>query len=209
MRVFIALILLLNAVHGQVYKSGDERVKRWGRAAVKVRQVAQVDRVVARILRNKARYVSVDDESQVPWYVIAVLHNMESGGSFRHHLHEGSPLSGRTRWVPKGRPKWGKPPYKWEDSAKDALAYDKMGGVRWAYLFDTLWAIERYNGSGYWRYHRAVPSPYLYAGTTIEKRGKYVSDGKWSSTARSKQIGAAAILKRLEAKCVIDFRRLR
>ncbi len=207
MRIFITIILiaLCSLCQADFYRSDDLRVQRWENAKVSPRNKARVDRIISRIVKNKSRYVSVDNKSQVPWYIIAVLHNMESGGSFRHHLHEGSPLSGRTRWVPKGRPRWGKPPYRWEDSAKDALAYDSMGSVRWSYLFDTVWAIERYNGTGYWKYHRSVPTPYLYAGTTIERKGKYVSDGKWSSTAISKQIGAGAILKRMEAKKILKF----
>lgn len=216
MRFFITLLgwiliffAVANFVSAEVYRADDLRVKRFRKAAVKPHKVMQVDRIVARIMSNKSRYVSVDSKTSVPWYVIAGLHNMESSGSFRHHLHEGSPLYGRTRWVPKGRPKWGKPPYKWEDSAKDALAYDNMGSVRWAYLFDTLWAIQRYNGTGYWRYHRSTPSPYLYAATSIERPGKYVSDGKWSSTAISKQIGVAAVFKRMEVKGILNFGRLK
>ena len=207
----IAFCLLLMSCFsaGQVYKSDDLRVQRWTKAEVKSYKVNQVDRIVDRIITNKKRYVFVDNKTDVPWYIIAVLHNMESGGSFKHHLYEGSPLTGRTRWVPKGRPTWGKPPYKWEDSAKDALVYDNMGNVRWAYLFDTIWAIQRYNGTGYWKYHRSTPSPYLYAATTIERRGKYIADGKWSSTAISKQIGAAAIIKRMEHKGLIKFCRLK
>ena len=181
----IAFCLLLMSCFsaGQVYKSDDLRVQRWTKAEVKSYKVNQVDRIVDRIITNKKRYVFVDNKTDVPWYIIAVLHNMESSGSFKHHLHEGSPLTGRTRWVPKGRPTWGKPPYAWEDSAKDALAYDNMGNVRWAYLFDTIWAIQR--------------------------RGKYIADGKWSSTAISKQIGAAAIIKRMEHKGLIKFCRLK
>ena len=204
-RIILYLILLASIGNSQVYNAGDLRVKRWHKAKVKPHKVYSVDRIVDRIINNKERYVSVDNKTNVPWYIIAVLHNMESSGSFRHHLHEGSPLSGRTRWVPRGRPKWGKPPYRWEDSAKDALQYDKMGSVRWAYLFDTIWAIQKYNGTGYWKYHRSTPTPYLYAGTTIERRGKYISDGKWSSTAISKQLGAGAILKRMEDRKILNF----
>lgn len=190
-------------------RGGDLRVKRFVQCTVPARHKPKVDKVVRRIMRHKGRYVAVDRQTGVPWYVIAVLHNMESGGSFRHHLHEGSPLSRRTRWVPKGRPKTGNPPFSWEYSAKDALLYDNMGKKRWAYLFDTLWAIECYNGTGYWRYYRSVPTQYLYAKTSIERPGKYVADRKWSSTARSKQVGCAAVFKRMEARGVLDFRRLK
>ena len=206
------LLALGSAAGADVYKHDDLRVQRWLSASVPARHVPAVDKVVRRIMLHKARYVAVDKQTGVPWYVIAGLHNMESSGSFRHHLHEGSPLTSRTRWIPKGRPKTGSPPFLWEYSAKDALNYDSMGSKRWAYLFDTLWAVQCYNGTGYWRYHRDVPTPYLYSKCTVfgkEKPGKYVSDGKWSSTARSKQIGVAAIWRRMEAKGILCFRRLK
>lgn len=187
----------------------DLRVQRFVRATVPPRHQPKVDKIVRRILADRSRYEGVDATTGVPWYVIAGLHNMESGGSFRHHLHEGSPLVGRTRWVPVGRPKTGNPPFKWEDSARDALEYDGMGKKRWAYLYDTLWAIEVYNGTGYWKYHRDTPSPYLYSATSEERPGKYVSDGRWSSTARSEQIGVAAIFKRMEDGGVLNFNDLR
>lgn len=182
---------------------------RWNAAAVEPRWAKTVQTTVNRIMANKGRYVAVDDKTAVPWYVIAGLHNMESTGSFRHHLHEGSPLTGRTRWIPKGRPKTGSPPFTWEESAIDALLYDRMGDAEWASLSATLYACERYNGTGYLRYHRSTPTPYLWAKTTIERPGKYVADGKWSSTARSGQVGIAAIFKQMEASGILRFSRLR
>jgi len=208
MREFIALILMWSPLAAYENES-DLRVQRWLQAYVPTHHKPAVDKAVRRIMLHKARYKAVDAKTDVPWYVIAGLHNMESSGSFRHHLHEGSPLTRRTRWVPKGRPKTGSPPFTWEYSAYDALKYDNMDDVRWSHLFDTLWAVQRYNGTGYWRYHRSTPSPYLYAKTSIERAGKYISDGKWSSTARSKQIGVAAIWKRMQDKRVLCFRMLK
>jgi len=213
MRFIIALILtfLLSALlHAKTYKLHEDlRVQRFLKAEVPSKYKAQVDKVVRRIMLNEKRYKDVDKKTNTPWYVIAGLHNMESSGSFKHHLHEGSPLYRRTRWIPKGRPKTSSPPFSWEYSAIDALSYDKMGQKSWAYLFDTLWAVECYNGTGYWKYHRSTPTQYLYAKTTIEKPGKYISDGKWSSTARSKQIGVAAIWKRMEHHKILNFKYLK
>jgi lysozyme family protein len=187
----------------------DVQRHRWEKAVPNTRHRAQTAAIVNRILLHRPRYEAVDRSSAVPWYVIAALHNMESGGSFRHHLHEGSPLSGRTRWIPKGHPKTGAPPFTWEESATDALRYDNLAAVDWRYLTHTLYAAERYNGTGYLRYRKTVPSPYLWAGTSIYLRGKYVSDGKWSSTAISGQIGVAAIWKELESRRILNFHRLR
>ena len=199
MRLLLALALTISATAGTL------QTDRWDSAAISPARAMQAGRIAERILAERPRYEAVAARSGVPWYAIAGLHNMESGGSFRHHLHEGSPLAGRTRWVPKGRPATGTPPFSWEASAIDALRYDNMGDFRWSHLHDTLYACERYNGTGYLRFHPQVPTPYLWAGTTMERPGKYVADGKWSSTARSGQIGIAAIWKAMELRKAISL----
>ncbi len=196
-RHLAALILLLLPQHGSAETLQESR---WRRASVPPHRIRTVDAIAARILANRPRYEAVARQTGVPWHVIAGLHNMEAGGSFAKHLHEGSPLTGRTRYIPKGRPRHGKPPFTWEASAIDALRYDRMDAVRWSALDATLHACERYNGTGYLRHHPQVPTPYLWSHTTLYTRGKYVADGKWSSTAVSAQTGIAAIWKRLEAK---------
>jgi lysozyme family protein len=178
-----------NAAHNALQE------KRWVSASIPKHRLHEVSVTVARIERNRARYEAVEKRTGVPWRVIAGLHNMEASGSFSKHLHEGSPLTARTRYVPKGRPKTGNPPFMWEASAVDALEYDQMGKKDWRQIGTTLSACEGYNGWGYAVHHPETPSPYLWAATSVEKPGKYVSDGKWSSTARSSQIGIAALLK--------------
>jgi lysozyme family protein len=203
MRLLACLILLLASLGAETLQEA-----RWSQAKVSAKDVRAIDRSIDRIISNRSRYTKVDKDTDVPWYVIAGLHNMESSGSFRHHLHEGSPLTARTKWVPKGRPKTGSPPFTWEYSSKDALLYDKMNAVYWASLDKTLYACERYNGTGYLRYHTDVPTPYLWSGTSIYSRGKYVADGKWSSTAKSGQIGISAIWKRMEERGLLNFKPL-
>lgn len=175
------------------------QLDRWKLATIKPERQASVDSIVQWMLANRARYEGVANKSGVPWYVIAGLHNMESSGNFKCHLHEGSSLSDRTRYVPKGRPRTGNPPFTWEESALDALAYDQLQVVNWKSLAATLYAVERYNGIGYLKYHPETPSPYLWAGTSVERPGKYTGDGKWTAGVYSKQIGVAALFKALEA----------
>lgn len=194
MVAFIVIMCAMGTCHGQ-----GLQVSRWTAAGLQPRREHEARQIVGRIMANASRYRVVSRESSVPWHVIAGLHNMESGGSFRCHLHEGSPLTGRTRDIPKGRPVTGKPPFAWEESALDALRYDRMESVRWGSLEQSLAACERYNGTGYLKWHPSVPTPYLWAGTTIETAGKYTSDGKWSPTARSSQIGIAALWKLMQA----------
>lgn len=175
--------------------------RRWHRARIRDSWIVRIDRAVDRYKRTKSRYVTIEKmrpDPSVPARVIFVLHGRESTWNFRKHLHEGSPLTGRTRWVPKGRPRRGSPPFTFEESAEDALYLLKdMENWDWSTLESLLQNIERYNGLGYQLYHKDVPSPYLWSGTTIYTRGKYVADGRFSRVAVDKQIGTAAILKRL------------
>ena len=70
-------------------------------------KMAEVEEVVQRILQYQSRYASIAAQSTVPWYVIAVIHNMECGLDFTKHLHNGDSLKRRTVNVPAGRPKIG------------------------------------------------------------------------------------------------------
>lgn len=144
------------------------------------------------VLRGRSRYETVAKQSGVPWYMIGCIHLLEGSCNFGTHLHNGDSLKARTVHVPAGRPTKGNPPFTWEVSALDALSYD---GVRppldtIGQQFDRL---ERFNGTGY-RSH-GINTPYLWSGTNHYSAGKYVSDGHWSSTAVSEQVGAACIYK--------------
>lgn len=200
-KIVLSLFLTCCLTNGQDAK----QVERWQSAAVAKHRVSEVQRICDRIANSMHRYKAVGETTAVPWFVIAGLHNMESSGSFKHHLHEGSPLTGRTRDVPKGRPREGSPPFTWEFSATDALRYDSMGRKNWSKLGPSLTACEDYNGSGYRRFHPETPTPYLWAATSVERPGKYVADGRWSPTARSSQIGIAAIWKELERRKLVSI----
>ena len=172
--------------HADLWHSMEER-SSWS---------SRVDKVVNRIRENEDRYRAAEQLTGVPWEIIAVLHNMESGGSFDHHMHEGSPLTGRTKWVPKGRP-LGDPPFTWEESCYDALiTLKRMDEIDYSDIGEILYTLEKFNGLGYLKY-RGINTPYLWSGSYHYTKGKYVADGKYSRNAVSKQVGAAVILKRL------------
>lgn len=146
--------------------------------------------------KSKARYQSVSNDTDVPWYFIAVCHALESSFNFRAHLHNGDfPLSARTRQVPAGRPTKWLPPSDWESSARDALRLLGFAGQKDWTLERTLYRLEAYNGFGYRPY--GIASPYLWSFSNHYERGKYVADRKWSATAKSQQCGAAVMLKLL------------
>lgn len=151
---------------------------------------------VRRILANKSRYEQFCAPLNIPWWFVAVIHCRESDCNFDTHLHNGDSLKRRTINVPAGRPRIGQPPFTWEVSAVDALAYDELlGHTDWS-LGAALDRLERYNGVGYKK--RGLPSPYLFAGTSEQKAGKFVADGKFDSAVWDKQPGCAGILKLLE-----------
>ena len=107
-----------------------------------------VDAVLKSMLDARSRYESVSKNTNVPWYFIGIIHNMEGGSKFTTHLHNGDPLTGKTTHVPAGRPKNGTAPFTWEFSAEDALAYS--GLTKWSdwSLPGLLYKLEGYNGFG-------------------------------------------------------------
>lgn len=157
---------------------------------------AAVERTCDTIEVGRARYDSVSARSGVPWYVIALLHHMECGCDFDEHLHNGDPLSARTVRRPAGRPEappTGPSGYRWEESAEDALA-DLRGQGSWS-SERLLFHAERYNGWGYRT--RGLPSPYLWSGSNLYVKGKFIRDGLFDPEAVSEQLGVAVVLRRL------------
>lgn len=131
----------------------------------------------------------------MPWYVIAVIHYRESSNSFNRHLHNGDSLKARTIRVPVGRPIKGNPPFKWEDSAIDALTMQKLNKVTDWSIENVLILLEKYNGLGYKK--KGVPSPYLWSWSDKYTSGKYVADGKYDPNVIDAQCGTAILLKYL------------
>ncbi|HEV7734395.1 MAG TPA: hypothetical protein VGR62_19635 [Candidatus Binatia bacterium] len=141
----------------------------------------------------------------VPWPFIGVVHSMEASLRFTTHLHNGDSLKARTVQVPKGYPKGGAPPFTWEFSATDALRLKRLDAWSEWTLAGMLYKLEEYNGFGYRQYHPDVLSPYLWGFSNHHTAGKYVADGTWSSTAKTKQCGAAVLLRRMAENGTIRF----
>lgn len=175
---------------------------------VRDNKIGKIDGIISKIVSNKKRYEDAGRGLGVPWYFIAVIHNMESSMNFARHLHNGDSLRRRTTHVPKGRPKTGQPPFTWEESATDALKLKKL--ERWEEwtVPGILYKLEQYNGWGYKLYHTHVLSPYLWSFSNHYSSGKYVADGRWSDTAVSQQAGAAVILRRMAEKGIIKLQDL-
>lgn len=187
-----------------------EYLRRWSNCKIDPERVSEAKGVARTMLKNRARYEGISRRvNGVPWWWIGISHNRESGMDFTKHLHEGSPLTGKTRDVPKGRPKVAPAngtSYTFEESAIDALTmpgknYDKIG--HWD-VVEVFLRFEQYNGFGY--RGKGIPSPYLWAATNqSDERGKYVRDGVFDRTAHDSQLGCAAIMLALEELGVALF----
>jgi lysozyme family protein len=177
----------------------DDYALLWRTMSVRPEKVSLADRSARKILANRERYRAVEQKTNVPWFMIGAIHALECGLSFAGHLHNGDPLSARTRQVPRGRPASGEPPFTWEQSALDALTMPPHSLHRVAeWTIERIaYELERYNGFGYRRFHPGVKSPYLWSYSNHYAAGKYVADGQWSPTAVSTQCGSLVLIKRL------------
>jgi lysozyme family protein/peptidoglycan hydrolase-like protein with peptidoglycan-binding domain len=172
---------------------------------IRPERLATVNALAAKIVAGKRRYQRVAEPLGIPWYVVGLIHAMESSLDFSTHLHNGDPLTARTTRWPPGRPAKGEPPFTWEDSATDALT--NQGLPKWQDWSGpgVLYQLEAYNGWGYRNQKPPSRTPYLWSFSNHYTRGKYVADGKYSPTAVSQQCGAAVILKRLAQMGVLEM----
>jgi len=188
---------------------GNEYTTLYKNCESKAVHFSAIDKFVDKIISHRSRYESVGNTLGIPWYFIAAIHNMESSQNFSRHLHNGDPLTAKTKHVPKGRPKKGSAPFTWEESATDALKLRRLDKIKKWSLSRILYELEGYNGWGYRLYHSHVLSPYLWSYSNHYVSGKYVADGTWSDTAKSRQCGAIVIIKRLEERGEISIQKIK
>ncbi len=162
---------------------------------------------------NKNRYQKVPQATGVPVELIASIHYLEGRMKFDRYLHNGQRLGKVTTIVPKGL-KFD----EWEEAAIHALGGDKeqkagdANGIapnpKFTFLRDflnlsdpaaQLAFAEMYNGPGYrgiskktGRLHR---TPYVWAGSNHETRGRFVKDHKFDPKGESSVVGAALLIQ--------------
>ena len=175
----------------------DEYQRLFDCCQVRSNKTAMIERTVEVLVREQVRYEAAAAPLGVPWFFVAVIHNLEASLRFDRHLHNGDSLTARTVHVPAGRPVAGDPPFTWEESATDALRFRRLDAWHDWSVPGTLYQLEGYNGWGYRLYHSHVLSPYLWGFSNHYTSGKYVADGRWSDTAVSRQCGAAVLLRRM------------
>jgi|GEM_PF-3571704 len=182
----------------------DEYVAMFESAKIRPEKLSEVRWHANKIVAGREVYEKIEAKTNVPWYFTGLIHGMECSFSFSRHLHNGDSLKARTWQVPAGRPKEGNPPFTFEESACDALAYDKLAGQSDWSLARMLHRLEIYNGFGY-RRKLGTASPYLWSYSNHFTKGKYVNDGIYDPDAVSKQCGAAVMLKDLVERGIVTI----
>ncbi len=172
------------ALKWPVYKA------EWDHMAINKSREGEFIALARFAIDHKETYQEVEKATGVAWYHVAVLHRRESDADFSTYLGNGDPLSRPTRHVPRGRG-----PFKsFQAGAVDALKLDGLAGHPDMDVIEKiLWYCENFNGLGY-EYH-GLPSPYIFGGTNIQARGKFVGDGDWNPYAWDGQPGCAPILQ--------------
>lgn len=166
-----------------------EYAGQWDRMKITPGRETEFTKLAKFAFDHRQQYLVIEENTGVPWAMIACLHRRESDADFTTYLGNGDKLNRKTVNVPAGRG----PFPSFEEGAIDALKYDHLASVKDWRLEKAIYYMEIFNGAGY--HNKELPSPYIWGGTNIQRPGKYVSDGRWSSTAMDKQPGCAPILR--------------
>lgn len=179
-----------------------EYLRLWN--AMEVTAQSAADKAARRIISYEKRYRSIEARTGVPWYVVGLMHLRESNFNFRTWLHNGDPMFNsrgeliRTVRVPAGYPRQLRLGMSFEDGAYDALVTVKgFDKVKLWDIAQIAYVNESYNGFGYRHPARNIPSPYLWGGTNIQKRGKFIRDGVYDAGTWDTQLGVMAVLRRV------------
>jgi lysozyme family protein len=148
---------------------------------------------------NKGRYQAIAKAASMPdiaWVFIAVSHYRESSQDFSKSLAQGDAWNRVSVHVPAGRG-----PFKsFEDAAVDALVKcsPKAATLKDWSIGGMLTNLERFNGLGYASgplgKYPPMPSPYVWAGTDQQKKGKYIRDGVFDPDHMDTQLGVAGLI---------------
>lgn len=174
----------------------DDYVRLIGAAHIRPECEHMAERTAERLLHDKAVYQRIYEQSGAPIAVLMALNERESSGSLHAYLGNGQRLTMRTTIVPKGRGPFPDNIEGFIRGALDALHLDGLDQIA-----KTLegWSMPRacyehttFNGWGY-----GILSPYVFGGTTVQRRGKYVRDGVYDPNVMDPQLGTLAIMEEL------------
>lgn len=167
----------------------------WNRAEIVPAQLAAAKAAAAKIIAHKAVYQEIEVATGVPWFMVGGIHDRESDCDFTTYLGNGQSLNEVTTQVPRGRG----PFSSFKLGAIDALTIEGYTQIKAWTPEHILYGAEEYNGWGYTLHNEN--SPYLWAATTLQQRGKYDADGHYDPNLWDTQLGFVAVLK---AICLSD-----
>lgn len=172
----------------------------WQKA--KLTKTAEATSSASKIVSLKSEYDQVQLATNVPWWVIGAIDMREESFNHKGYLGNGDPLSKKTTHVPRNRG-----PFKsWYEGAIDSIhisGWDRLPtGHHWD-IVTCLMKCEVYNGLGY--AHMGHKSPYIWAGTSMQERGKYTGDGHYDPSAWDSQLGCAAVFLALKQFHNVDL----
>lgn len=178
-----------------------ENTKRAARVVVKPAFAKAAVKRAASMLGHKAQYQRIAEEIMqrhqlhVPWWAIPLVHEREcvrGVDNWDCNIAQGELYNIKSRIIPHSGPF-----VSFNAAAMDALVVQAPQLAKW-----NNWSLggvatinEMYNGTGYAK--RGLPSPYVWSGTNIYVKGKYVRDGKYDPNAIDTQIGVIVTLKAL------------
>jgi len=168
--------------------------KQWDAMTIKPGRVAEFNAIAHHLVALKDHYTPIETATGVPWYMIALIHMREASNDFSKALAQGDPWNRRSTHIPISGPF-----ASFYESAVWALKHDGLNNVHDWRLEKQLYYHEIYNGTGYNDYHNGMPSPYIWGGTSIQRPGKYIRDGVFSSTTWDTQPGVAPIMRMMAA----------
>ena len=164
-------------------------------AAMTITRQAAVDATAHRLIAyiDAGHYKAGCDQCEVPQKDAAASFEREASSNFRLGPAQGDPIDRASVHVPRGIGPFG----TW--TAAQVKAYqidglDKIGLSNWLWA-RSCYEWELFNGFGY-RSH-GIHTPYLWAGTNIYTRGKYVADSVWSAGAVDEQLGVIPMMFRI------------
>ena len=198
-RVHLWLLLFLILVCPARGGAVDQEV-RWNAVRLNPQANIALDTLVRRFQRTEKIYREIQAmrSNGVPAEILFCLLYREADNDMTCSPAQGDPLTHRSRHVPRGRIPGVNPPYTFLQAAEDAYYspnLDHLDTKRWDLVGFALWNCELFNGPGYAK--RGLPSSYIWSGTNQYRRGKFVADGRFDPMAIDKQLGVAAVLKRM------------
>lgn len=171
----------------------------YARSQLNPRQRDIQEFTLKQLLRGRPEYEKIQAAVGLDWWVIGAIHGIEGSFNWTRILHNGQPLGMVTTIKPIGLG----PFSTWGEAAINALVrHGAHKEFDWS-IESILQFAERYNGLGYLRRYPKVMSPYLWASTNLETKGKYISDGVFDENAISSQVGVAAVAQLLTREGII------